>query len=195
MSKVVIDMSMSLDGFVAGPDDNPGQLHNWLFTGDTENRFDPMFRTSGGSTLVLDEIFEAGAILVGRRMLDLAGAWGGRSPIRNAPVFVLTRKPPTEYEFDGSPFTFVTDGIERAVERAVRAAGAKMVYIAGGATIAQQALSTGLADEIQIHLAPVLFGEGVHLFDGVAPEGAVRLEQTRVIEAPGITHLLFRVLG
>jgi dihydrofolate reductase len=195
MSKVLIDMSMSLDGFVASPDDNPGQLHDWLFTGNTENRFDPMFRTSGGSTRVLDEIFEAGAILVGRRLFDLTGAWGGRSPIRNAPVFVVTHEPPTAYAFDGSPFTFVTEGIERAVEHAVEAAGAKMVYIAGGATIAQQALSTGLVDEIQIHLAPVLFGEGVHLFFDVAPEGAVRLEQRRVIEAPGITHLLFRVLG
>jgi hypothetical protein len=117
-----------------------------------------MFRASGGSTFVLDEIFEAGAILVGRRMFDLASAWGSRSPIRDAPIFVVTHKPPTKHAFDGSPFTFVTDGIE---------------------------------SEIQIHL-DVLLGEGVRLFDDVPLRGTVRLEQTRLIEAPGITHPLPR---
>ena len=137
-----------------------------------------MFRRSGGSTRVLDEIFDAGAIIVGRRMFELSGAGGRRSPIRDVRVFVVTHKPPTNDAFVGSPFAFITEGIGRAVERAVEAAGGRMVYVAGGATIAQQAFSAGLVDEIQIHLTPVLRGRGVHLFDGTAPKGAVQLEQT-----------------
>jgi dihydrofolate reductase len=194
-----------VDGFIAGPNDNPEQppgeggerLFEWFFSGDTE-----FTMPSGGMTLklsresadaVADVFRSTGAIVSGRRMLDVANGWGGRHPI-DAPVFVVTDNVPRNWieEHKGAPFTFVTDGLESAVKQAQQAAGDKIVGV-GGANVAQQCLKLGLLDEIYVQLVPVLQGGGVRLFDhmGTAPPG---LETTRVIDAPGVTHLTFRVV-
>lgn len=203
MGTVILDITMSLDGFITGPDDGPENglglrggehLHDWLFTGDTPSRFNPEFKSAGASAEVFDELFSAtGAVVVGRRMFDLAGGWGGEFPLKQLPVFVVTHRPaPAGFE-DSAAFTFVDDGVASAIERAKVAAGDKMVYVGGGANIAQQALASGLLDEIQIHVAPVILGAGVRLFENVAPDEALWLEQERVVEAPGIAHIRYRV--
>ena len=151
-----------------------------------------MFKTSGENTEVLDEYFDrTGAVVVGRRMFDVAQGWGGHSPLKGVPAFVVTHRVPEELSGEGSPFTFVTDGIESAIGQAKAAAGDKVVAI-GGADIAQQSIRAGFVDEIQIHVAPLLLGAGVRLFDDAAPE-PIELEPTRVVEAPGIAHLRYRV--
>jgi len=124
-------------------------------------------------------------------MFDVAGAWGGKHPM-DVPVIVVTHTIPQEWVKAGSPFTFVTDGVASAVERAKKVAGDKNVGV-GGADITRQRLKAGLLDEIQIDLVPVLLGSGVRLFEhlGIEP---VELERTKVIEAPGVTHLGFRVV-
>ena len=201
MATVELDITMSLDGFVAGPDDGPEhglgrrggeRLHNWLFTGDTEGG-EGFFKTSGGSTGILEEFLTtAGAFLVGRRMFDVAQGWGGSPPLK-VPTFVVTHRVPEEFAGEASGFTFVTDGIENAVERAKAAAGERKVSIGGGANIAQQCIRAGLVDVIQIHLAPLLLGDGVRLFGDVGTD-AIELEQIRVVEAPGIAHVRYRVV-
>lgn len=203
MGTVIIDITMSLDGYIAGPDDGPEaglglrggeRLHDWLFTGDSPSRFNAEFKSAGASVQVFDELFaQAGAVVVGRRMFELAHGWGGEFPINGLHAFVVTHGPPAA--FAGSKaFTFVTDGVASAIEQAKALAGKKIVYVGGGASIAQQALREGLVDEIQIHIAPVLLGAGVRLFDNVAPDDAIWLEQERVQEAPGIAHVRYRVL-
>ena len=198
----MIDITMSLDGFITGPDDGPENglglrggehLHDWLFTGDKPSRFNREFKSAGASADVFDELFSGtGAVVVGRRMFDLAAGWGGEFPLKKLPVFVVTHRPaPAEFE-GSSEFTFV-DGVASAIEQAKAVAGDSMVYVGGGASIAQQALVLGLVDEIQIHIAPVLLGAGVRLFDNVALDDALWLEQERVVEAPGIAHLRYRV--
>jgi dihydrofolate reductase len=132
-----------------------------------------------------------GALVVGRRHFDHAGAWGGRHPM-DVPVFVVTHAVPREWTHEGSPFTFVTDGVERAVEQAKAVAGSKDVGV-GGANVAQQCIEAGLIDEVGIDLVPVLLGEGVSFF-GRLRTGPIELERTMVVEAPGVTHLRFRVV-
>jgi dihydrofolate reductase len=133
----------------------------------------------------------AGAIVSGRRMFDVAGAWGGKHPM-DVPVVVVTHQVPQEWVYEGSPFTFITDGVESAVEKARVIAGEKSIGV-GGADITRQCLKLGLLDELQIDLVPVLLGRGVRLFEylGIEP---VELERTGVIESPGVTHLSFRVI-
>ena len=206
MSKVIAGFSTSLDGFIAGPNDSPEQplgeggerLFEWFFSGDTE-----FTMPSGTMTLKLSresaqaavDIFRGtGAIVSGRRAFDVANGWGGRHPI-DAPVFVVTHNVPQAWieQNKGAPFTFVTDGVETAVEKAKQAAGDKIVGV-GGANVGQQCLRLGLLDEIYIQLVPVLLGGGVRLFDDpgtTAPE----LETTRVVDAPGVTHITFRVVN
>jgi dihydrofolate reductase len=138
-------------------------------------------------------------LVVGRRHFDHARGWGGRHPMR-VPVFVVTHTVPREWIYKGSPFTFVTDGIESAVEQAQGVAGSKDVGVGGakggakgGANVAQQCIETGLVDEVGIDLVPVLLGEGVRFFDRLRT-GPIELERTMVGEAPGVTHLRFRVV-
>ena len=144
-----------------------------------------------GADLLREEWATLGAMVVGRRTFDIADAWGGNPP-GGGPCFVVTHTIPHEWVKAGSPFTFVADGVESAIGQAKQAAGDKDVAI-GSATIAQQCLAAGLLDEIRIDLVPVLLGDGVRLFDhlGAAP---IALERTRVVEAPGVTHLRFRVV-
>jgi dihydrofolate reductase len=194
MGKVITNISMSLDGFIAGPQDDVQQLFKWYFAG-TE-----AFAVQGGrmtlkvspesAKLLAKSIETTGAMVAGRRMFDLAGAWGGNPPF--APCFVLTHNVAQEWVKEGSPFTFVTDGIESAVAQAKAAAGDKNVAIAT-ATTTQQCLKAGLLDEIHIDLVPVLLGDGVRLFEHLGST-AIELEQIRVIEAPGVTHLGLRVV-
>jgi len=174
-------MAMSLDGFIAGPNDEDRGLHTWYFA------------PSGGATVVIDELLHTiGALVVGRRTYDIGAQQGGfaDSPYR-VPHFVLSyRAPPVQGE---PPIIFVQDGIESALAQAKAAAGAKDVCISGGANVAQQYLKAGLLDEIQIHLVSVLLGDGIRLFDQLSA-ARIELERTRVIESPGVTHLRFRVV-
>jgi len=203
MGRVTVDISMSLDGFVAGPNDGPDlplgergeQLHEWAY-GLTSWR--ERHGLAGGQTNrdaeILDEAFrDVGAIVLGRRMFDNAKGWGDDPPF-HMPVFVLTHDAREKLtKEDGTTFTFVTDGIESALEQARAGAGDKDVSVGGGANSIQQYLKAGLIDEMQIHLVPLMLGGGVRLFDQVDPE-RVELEATRVVESPGVTHLKYRVV-
>jgi dihydrofolate reductase len=200
MASVVAEITVSLDGFVAGPNDGPElglgeggeQLHEWVF--GLKSWREP-HGLEGGETGpdadLLEESFNrAGAIIVGRRMFDNARGWGEEPPFRR-PVFVLThedREP--EEKQGGTTFTFV-NGVENALEQARVAAGGKDVSIGGGAQTIQQFLAAGLLEELLLHVSPLLLGGGVRLFEGVGPE--VQLEQTEVISSPAVTHLRFRV--
>lgn len=194
MSKVILDISMSLDGFVARPNHEPGPIHDWLFTGDTVNPENDFFKTTGASTRVLTELMKTtGAIVAGRRTYDLTGGWGGNQPLGDAPVFVVTHSPPGDVPAGRTSFTFVA-GVKAAVEQARHAAGDKDVSVMGGVSVARQCLAAGLLDEIQIHLMPVLLGQGIRLIDDL-DMGEIGLVQTRVLDAPGVTHLRYRVVN
>ena len=203
MGKVIFENSVSLDGFVAGPNDNPdnglgdgGQaLFAWYSNGDVAFPLpgtDMVFKISHASAELLQEEWgKLGAMVAGRRMFDIARAWGGNPPGRGN-CFIMTHNPPQEWVYDGSPFTFVTDGVESAIRQAKQAAGDKDVVVCT-ASILQQCLKAGLLDEIYVDVAPVLLGGGVRLFDHLGTE-PIELESIRAIEAPGVTHLGFRVV-
>ena len=186
MGSVVIDMSMSLDGYIAAPNDNPEQglgedgmrLHNWIFD-------DPSVTERVFGNLVE----ETGAVIMGRRSYDNSiENWGGKGPLGDVPCFVITHDPPAGAD---PVFTFVTDGIERALAKAREVAAEKRIGLMG-ANIDQQCLAAGLVDEIRIHLINVLLGGGRRLFDQL-PE-RMELEQTGLIQTDGVTHLEYRVV-
>jgi dihydrofolate reductase len=191
MSNSVLYMSMSLDGFIAGPDDGPGQglgaggerLHDWLGDGNGVAGFRP----SGPSGEIFDELMATGAVVVGRRTFDLAGHWNGDHH-DGVPIFVPTRGTPPAPEFDR--VHYVTDGIESAMSQAKRAAGDANVLV-HGADLAQSCLRAGVLDELEIDLIPVLLGAGRPLFGELAEHA--ELELTRVVDAPGVTHMRYRV--
>jgi dihydrofolate reductase len=213
VAKLKLDISMSLDGYIAAPEqtleDPLGQggmrLHEWVFG---LKSFRERHGMSGGETNADDEIVAEtvrgiGAVVMGRKMFSggagpweadpNADAWWGDDPPFRVPVFVLThheREPLVKQ--GGTTFTFVTDGIESALEQARAAAGADDISLAGGAGVARQYLAAGLLDELQVHVVPVLLGGGVRLFDDSLP-GPVELEAERVVASPAVTHLRFRV--
>ncbi len=195
MGKVAIGFSMSLDGFVAGPNDDVDRVFQWYFTGDTTRTVtsgDHDFKmTDAGADLIEEAGHSTGALVTGRRTFELAHAWGGRHPM-DVPVVVVTHRIPQEWLKEGSPFTFVTDGVEHAVAEAQRIAGDKTVAV-GAPSIAQQCLKAGLIDEIQIDLVPVLLGSGIRLFDhlGIKP---IELELASITPGIGVTHLNYRVI-
>ena len=213
MAQLTLNITMSLDGFIAGPNqtlDKPlgeggERLHEWLFALAS---FREQHGLSGGETNADTTVFEeslsaTGAVVMGRRMFSggegpweddsNADAWWGDDPPFHVPVFVLTHHVrETMNKRGGTSFTFVTDGIEAALDQARAAAGDKDVSLAGGADVVQQYLRAGLLDELQIHVVPLLLGDGVSLFDHLGGE-PVKLEATRVIESPSVTHLRFRV--
>lgn len=195
MGRLRFDISMSLDGFVAGPGDDVDRLHEWVYGLESwRERHGYEGGEAGQDADVLAEAFdELGAIVMGRRMFDLAeGPWGDDPPF-HMPAFVVTHRARDKVvKQGGTSFTFVTDGIESALEQARAAAGDKDVGVAGGASVAQQYLRAGLLDELQIHLVPVLLGGGIRLFDQLG-DAQIELESTRVIESPQVTHLRFRV--
>jgi dihydrofolate reductase len=192
MAKVSSNISMSLDGFITGPNegvgnplgDNGERLHDWMFDAKTD-----------ADAEVIDEVYATtGAILMGRRMFDLGvEPWGDPPPFR-MPVFILThesREPLARR--GGTTYNFVTDGLEAGLEQALAAAGDKNVGIWGGAKIIRQYLKAGLLDEMQIHLVPVLLGGGVRLFEDMGTQ-RIELRKTWSIETPSATHLWFDVV-
>ncbi|MDP8925681.1 MAG: dihydrofolate reductase family protein [Actinomycetota bacterium] len=203
MGKVSMGLSMSLDGFIAGPNDSLGsplgeggeRLFAWYSSGDTEYRLpgtEMVFRVSPQSAELLREAHsKMGAFVTGRRTFDITNGWGGNPPL-GVPTFVVTHTVPQEWVYEGSPFTFVTEGVQSAVEQAKALAGEKDVAV-GAASIAQQCIRAGLLDEIHIDLVPVLLGGGVRLFDHLGT-GPIDLESTEVAQGTGVTHLTFRVV-
>lgn len=213
MARLIADISVSVDGFVAGPNATLGeplgaggeQLHEWVVR--LASWREPHGQ-SGGETGTDDELVRqrldyTGAVVMGRRMFNggegpweddpNADGWWGDDPPFHVPVFVLTHHArETVPKEGGTTFTFVTDGIEAALEQARTAAGDKDVSLAGGASVIQQYLKAGLLDEIMLHVAPVLLGGGVRLF-GDLGSGDAALELADVIESPHVAHIRYRV--
>jgi dihydrofolate reductase len=192
MSKVYAEQSMSLDGFTTGPNvrvgngmgDDGDRLHDWRFDAKTET-----------DAKVFDEFLAStGAVIIGKWMFDVGfEPWGDPPPFR-MPVFIVTHEKRESLPMKGgTTYTFVTDGIEAALELARAAAGDKNVGIWGGANIIRQYLKAGLLDEMQIHLIPILFGDGIRLFEGLDPEG-IELRKVSSIDTPGATHFRFEVV-
>ena len=186
MGKVAIDMSMSLDGYIAAPNDVPGdglgedgmRLHNWGF--DNEGVFEQVF-----GTLIED----TGAVIMGRRTYDNSiPEWGDSGPVGDVPCFVLTHNPPSDAP---AIFTFVTDGVESALAKAREAAGDKRIGLMG-ADVPRQFLAAGLVDEIRIHLVDVLLGGGRRMFEELPQR--VDLRQTGLSEAGGVAHVVYQVV-
>ncbi|GAA4426211.1 dihydrofolate reductase family protein [Georgenia halophila] len=190
MSKVIYDISMSLDGFITAAGQTAAeplgvggdQLHEWAFGGsDTDRSF------------LNDGAAGCGAVISGRKNYDDAVPfWGPDGPMQRTPVFVLTHEAPASSP-EGGVYTFVTDGPEEALAQARRAAGDKDVYVMGGAQTGAAFLEAGLLDEIGIHLVPVLLGSGTPLFDSLGHH--VRLESLDAVQTPSATHLRYRVAG
>lgn len=195
MGKVIAGATVSLDGFIARPDDSVGPLFDWYGAGDTTFKTPGghwSFRVSAASAALLRETWGGiGALVHGRRTFDHADGWGGEHPV-GAPVVVVTSRPaPAEWiaAHPGAPFTFV-DGIERAVAEAKAIAGDRDISV-GMASVVRQCRAAGLLDEIAIDLVPVLLGEGIRYLDQV---GEVRLEQVGLAQGTGVTHLRYRVV-
>ena len=186
MTKLIADMSMSLDGKIAAPDDDATMLFDWFFGGDTE--VGP-FRVSEQSAKLLKDAFgTVGALIGGRRYFDLAEGWGGNHPM-GVPVYILTHEPPADWPED-STIHFVTDGLESAVAQATEAAKGKDVGVATPSLV-RQCLDAGVLDELQINVVPLVMGEGKPYFDDI--ERYVQLEDPEVIEGTRVTHLRYRI--
>jgi dihydrofolate reductase len=214
MARLTFDITMSLDGFVAGPspsmDDPLGvggeQLHEWAFAAAAWR--ESHGRTGGednvDSKVIEEHLAGIGAVIMGRKMYsggqgpwedDPNGlGWWGDEPPFHVPVFVLTHhaREPLPME-GGTTFNFVTDGIESALDQAREAAGDKDIHVAGGAEAVQQYLTAGLVDEFQVHIAPVFLGTGTPLFDNLGSEPP-KVECSRAIESPAVTHVRYRVV-
>jgi dihydrofolate reductase len=198
--QVTAAVAVSLDGFIAGPDDGPEQplgiggeqLFTWFEDGSEPSRFYPWMSMSPASAAAFDGfIARIGAVITGRRTYDIAKAWDGQGEIPGVPLFVLTHHVPSEVPLADPAYTFVTDGIASAVRQALAAAGGKDVRLMG-ASVIRQCLQAGLLSELTIELVPVVLGRGIRLFDGLEP-GGVRLELGGVVDAPGVTHLTYHV--
>ena len=196
MSKLIAIMSVSLDGFVADPNDGVAEVFDWYMnSGNVEihtGGSDPMtFRVSEASAEHIRSLWaELGAVLTGRRTFDVAHGWNGNHGW--GPAFVLTHHVPDGWPRPGSTVHFVTDGLESAVNQAKAAAAGKNVGVHGADTI-QQLLNAGLLDELSIDIAPVLLGDGVRLFDRLAGTPAT-LGNPSVIAGVGVTHLRYPVI-
>ena len=212
MTQITAEISMSLDGFVAGPNqtlDEPlGKdgllLHEWIFglPAWREKHGLEGGEVSGAASvdneLVAANLATTGAVVMGRRMWsggagpwaddpNANGWWGDELPF-DVPVFVVTHHPRSSETKGGTPVTFVTEGVVAAIEHARAVAGGRNVHVAGGAQVVQQAMRAGLVDELRLHVAPVFLGDGVRLFDGVDS----RLRVVDVVNSPAVTHLTYR---
>ena len=191
MPKVLLEMSVSLDGYVAGPDVSAEapmgrggeQLHEWMFEGRS---------AAESQAFETDHFSGIGALIIGRRMADLGiGPWG-EEPAFHAPVFVVTHRPAeTIVKRGGTSYVFVTDGIDDALRQAREAAGSLDVQVNGGADIARQYLEAGALEELRLHLVPVVLGAGTRLFDATSPNVSVR--PTAAVNSPQATHLTYVV--
>jgi len=193
MAKVTVHISMSLDGYITDPEasigtplegNDPGRLSDWQFDAKTET-----------DAAIVDELFAStGAVVMGKRMFDVGFEPWGDPPPYGMPVFIVTHEERDPMPMKGgTTYNFVTDGIEAALDRARTAAGDKNVGIWGGANVIRQYLEAGLLDEMYIHVAPLLFGGGIPLFEGLNP-GGIELRKTSSIETPRATHLRFDVM-
>jgi dihydrofolate reductase len=194
MANVIGALTMSLDGFIARPDDSVGPLFDWYESGDIALRWPGLGMVShvtpASAGYLRDTIEGAGAIVVGRRVYDYTNGWGGNHPL-SVPLFLVTHRPPPSWPTPDAPFTAVPEGVAAAIEQAKAAAGSKAVALAGPSII-QQALNLGLVDELAVDLAPVLLGGGIRFFGELA-HSPVLLDDPRVIESARVTHLRFQV--
>ena len=182
MGKVILDMAMSVDGFIAGPNDDDRGLHTYFFAPAPE------------TTKLIDAgIKTTGAMIMGRRTYDLGDHFDGfaDTPYK-VPHFVLSHTVPTKPAKGETAFTFVADGIESALRQAKAAAGDRAVVIGGGASVAQQFLAAGLIDELQLYLIPKLLGQGVRLFEQL-DDHPLELVQTALVTTPDVTHITFHI--
>jgi dihydrofolate reductase len=196
MSATVLYMSMSVDGFIAGPNEGPDnglgdggeRLHDWLMMGGAVD-VEACRRLGGANGQVIDEFMGTGAVVAGRGTFEPAGGWGGDHH-DGVPIFILTRHDPDDLS-QWPLVTYVSD-VRTAMTQAKEAAGEKNVLVHGAGT-AQLALAAGVLDEIELHVIPVLFGQGRRLFEGLAPK-QIELERTRILEGEGgVTHMRYRV--
>jgi dihydrofolate reductase len=207
MSKLKLNITMSIDGFVAGPNQSPEaplgaggeELHNWLIPlrAFRESHGEEGGDVNASTPFAEDILAGAGATIMGRNMFgggpgpwdETWQGWGGADPPYHHPVFVLTHHPREPLELQGgTTFHFVTDGIESALEQARAAAAAQGISLGGGASVAQQYLAAGLLDELVVSVVPIVLGGGARLFENV---GVARLEQVESVEAPGVTHIRY----
>ncbi|HZA81588.1 MAG TPA: dihydrofolate reductase family protein [Actinomycetes bacterium] len=197
MTKVAAGITVSLDGYIAGPNDGPGrglgdngeQLHYWVFGGPWSYEAQPTGEATGADKQFLDQgINRVGASIGGRNTYEAAEAWGGKNPF-GVPFFILTHRPEDAPEDAG--FTFV-NGLDEAIAQARQAAGDKDVFVMGGADVIRQALRAGHVEELSISIAPVVLGAGKRLFDDFDQE--VGLEHLNVLQSPFATHITYRVV-
>jgi dihydrofolate reductase len=190
-------MSMSLDGFIAGPNERPDnglgdgglRLHDWLMSGG-ELDLETMRRSGSVNGAIVDEVLATAAVVAGRGTFEPASGWGGDHH-DGVPIFVLSRHEPAA-EFAQMPLVTYVDDVTAAMTRAKQAADDKNVLVHGAGT-AQLALAAGVLDELELHVIPVLFGQGRRLFEGLAPE-QIELQRTRILEGErGVTHMHYRV--
>jgi dihydrofolate reductase len=194
MGRVIVQASMSLDGFIADTKDQVGPLFDWYGNGDVEftgSDPDMVFHVSAASADYLRKAWSnVAADVIGRRLFDLTNGWHGRPAVGDA-VFVVTHEPPTDWPYPDAPFTFVTDGVESALAQAQAFAGERDVSLAAG-SLAGQAFRAGLIDEVRIDLVPVILGSGVRYF-GDYDEPALLFEDPEIVQGDRVTHLCYRV--
>ena len=198
MSSTVLTMSMSLDGFITGPNDGPDnglgdggeRLHEWIFQGSGDHPREAVGGSKGVNSRIVDEFMSTGAVITGRRTFDAADGWGGDHH-DGVPIYVLSHNPAPAWAANWPAVHYMSD-LEAAFREAKHAAGGKNVLV-HGASSAQRALTAGLLDELEIHLVPVLLGDGRRLFEHLGIEQR-QLERIRVLEGEGgVTHLRYRV--
>jgi dihydrofolate reductase len=197
MTRVTAAITISLDGYVTGPNDGPGnglgdggeRLHYWVFGGPWSYEAEPTGEATGADKEYLDgAMARAGAVVVGRGMYEAAEAWGGQNPF-GVPLFVVTHHPEDAPSEGG--FTFVDD-LDEAIARARQAAAGKDISVGGGADVIRQALRAGHVDELSISIAPVILGGGKRLFDGF--EQTLNLEHEALVQSPFATHITYRIV-
>jgi dihydrofolate reductase len=197
MTKVTAGITTSLDGYITGPNDGPGRglgdggerLHYWVFGGPWTYDEEPRGEATGADKELLDEAMaRVGAVIGGRNTYEAAEAWGGENPWP-IPFFIVTHRPEDAPADAG--FMFV-NGLDEAIAQASEAAGDKDVFVMGGADVVRQALRSGHVDELSISIAPVVLGDGKHLFEGF--DQSFTLEHLRVLQSPFATHISYRVV-
>jgi len=192
MQSVIADITMSVDGYVSGPDDDIGHLHDWVFAGD-EAGVNPRVSATGIDAEILTDSFESrGAVVMGRRTYDVTDGWGGDPPFL-VPCFVITHRPHERIVCEnGTTFDFIVDGPAAAVALARAAAGSKDVSVMGGAATISGLLDAGLVDELHLHIAPRVVGGGIRLFESMSRE--IALEEFRTEVSPWATHVFYSVI-